>query len=114
MDEALADFSHAIDLDPGYARAFHLRGLVKDKQGNPKSALKDFNQAIELDPEYGAAYYSRATLHSKMKHEDLALEDIEMVQHLTNKNIETFANENNVWRLQHLKLESIMESELTR
>jgi hypothetical protein len=37
-----------------------------------------------------------------------------MVQHLTNKNIETFASENNVWRSQQLKLESVMESELER
>ena len=59
-------------------------------------------------------YHSRAILHTKMGNEDLAMEDIEMVQHLTNKNIETFANENNVWRSQHLRLESIMESELGR
>jgi Tfp pilus assembly protein PilF len=69
LKEALADFNHAIDIDPDYARAFHLRGFV---------------------------------------------EDIAMVQHLTNKNIETFANENNVWRSQHLRLESMMENELGR
>jgi hypothetical protein len=34
-----------------------------------------------------------------------ATEDIEMVTHLTNVNIETFARENNIWRSQHLKLE---------
>ena len=113
-DEALADFSHAIDLDPNYARAFHLRGLVEEKQGDDESALNDFTRAIELDPEYGAAYHSRATLHTKMGHEDQAVDDIVMVQHLTNKNIETFANENNVWRSQQLKLESIMETELAR
>ncbi len=28
-----------------------------------------------------------------------------MVTHLTNVNIESFANENNIWRSQHLKLE---------
>ena len=49
-----------------------------------------------------------------MKQEDLAVEDIEMIQHLTNKNIETFANDNNVWRSQHLRLESMLESELQR
>jgi len=114
LDEALADFNHAIDLDPNYARAFHLRGLVEEKHGDDMSALNDFTRAIEINPEYGAAYHSRATLLTKMKREDLALEDIEMVQHLTNKNIETFANENNVWRSQQLRLESIMESELER
>jgi hypothetical protein len=42
-----------------------------------------------------------------MGHTDLASEDIEMVTHLTNKEIETFANENNVWRSQHLRLEEM-------
>jgi Tfp pilus assembly protein PilF len=114
LEEALADFNHALDMDPSYARAFHLRGLVHEKQGVDSGALDDFNRAIEINPEYGAAYHSRATLHTKMGKEDLAVEDIAMVQHLTNKNIETFANENNIWRSQHLRLESIMESELER
>lgn len=113
-DEALADFNHAIDLDPRYARAFHLRGLVEEKQGDDAGALEDFTHAIEIDPEYGAAYHSRATLHTKMGHEDQAVEDILMVQHMANKNIETFANENNIWRSQQQKLESIMASELGR
>ena len=114
LEEALNDFNHAIDIDPDYARAFHLRGLVEEKRGADARALEDFTRAIEIDPEYGAAYHSRATLRTKMGLEDLAMEDIAMVQHLTNKNIETFANENNVWRSQHTRLESIMESELGR
>ena len=76
--------------------------------------MADFGSAISIDPEYGAAYYSRATLLAKMKKEDLAVEDIEMIQHLTNKNIETFANDNNVWRSQQLRLESMIESETGR
>ena len=114
LEKALEDFNHAIHIEPEYARAFHLRGLVEEKRGADNRALDDFSRAIEIDPEYGAAYHSRATLHTKMGREDLALEDIAMVQHLTNKNIETLANENNIWRSQHLRLESIMESELGR
>ena len=114
LEKALEDFNHAIEIDPEYARAFHLRGLVEEKQGADARALEDFSRAIEIDPEYGAAYHSRATLHTKMGHEDLAVEDIAMVQHLTNKNIETYANDNNIWRSQHLRLESVMESDLGR
>lgn len=32
--------------------------------------------------------------------------EMEMVARLTEKNIETFANENNVWRSRHLRLEA--------
>ncbi|MGD9104765.1 MAG: hypothetical protein PVF64_14625, partial [Desulfobacterales bacterium] len=87
---------------------------AKEKQENDAEAMTDFEKAIELDPEYGAAYYSRATLHTKMGNEDLAVDDIKMVEFLTNKNIETFAGENNVWRSQHMRLESLTAGEMGR
>jgi hypothetical protein len=37
-----------------------------------------------------------------------------MVAQLSNRNIENFANENNVWRSRQLKVESALESELHR
>ncbi len=114
IDDAAKDLNRVIDLYPEYHRAYHLRGLVNEKNGENKAALADFNHAIELDPDYGAAYYSRATLHTKMGNEDLATEDVQMVTHLTNRNIEEFANENNVWRSQHLRLENMVESDLGR
>ena len=105
--EAVSDFDKAIALDEKYSKGFHLRGLAREKLGEDELAKKDFDRAIELDPESGAAYYSRATLLTKMGHEDLAMDDMQMVTHLTNRNIETFANENNVWRSQFLKLEAM-------
>ncbi len=112
LDDAIADFDHAIHLNPDFPRSYHLRGLAKEKQGTFAEAIADFSKAIELDPEYAAAYYSRATLHTKMGNEDRAVDDIQMVQHLTNANIETFANENNVWRSQHMRVEAIAENEM--
>jgi tetratricopeptide (TPR) repeat protein len=114
FSDAIKDFDRAIDLDPDYARAYHLRGMAKESAGDNESALNDFSRAIDIDPEYGAAYYSRATLLTKLNEEEKAMGDIEMVHRLTNRNIEIFANENNVWRSQHLKLEEMMESELDR
>ena len=106
-EDAKADFSRVIEIDPEYPRAYHLRGLARDSVGEANGALNDFNQAIELDPEYGAAYYSRATLHAKLGEEILATEDIKTATTLTEVNIETFANDNNIWRSQHLKLEEM-------
>ncbi|MDH3828612.1 MAG: tetratricopeptide repeat protein, partial [Desulfobacterales bacterium] len=95
-------------------KAFHLRGLAREMAGDDDEALKDFNKAIEIDSEYGAAYYSRASLLTKMGREDSALEDMKMVSQLSNHNIESFANENNVWRSRHLQMETMMESEMQR
>jgi tetratricopeptide (TPR) repeat protein len=66
LDEAIADFDRAIQLNPNFPRSYHLRGLAKEKQGSYVDAIADFRMAIELNPDYAAAYYSRATLHTKM------------------------------------------------
>ncbi len=113
VQEAIADMNAVIAIAPDNARAFHLRGLAYDKAGDFAKALDDFNQALELNPDYGTAYYSRANLHGKMGHPDLATEDMQMVTHLSEVNIESFANETNVWRSQQLRLESMHDDDLT-
>ena len=106
-EDAIADYSRVIEIDPNYPRAYHLRGLAYEGENDTSAAIHDFNRAVELDPEYGAAYYSRANLHAKLGKQDLATEDIKMATSLTEINIEEFANENNIWRSQHMKLEEM-------
>jgi Tfp pilus assembly protein PilF len=113
-DSAEEDFDRAIRIEPSYARAYHMRGVVRENKGDSDGAMADFTKAIELKPEYAAAYYSRAALYTKLGKEDYAAEDIETVTHLTNTNIEAFANENNVWRSNQLRVEEMLESEMNR
>jgi tetratricopeptide (TPR) repeat protein len=107
IEESIADFDQAIELDPDYPKPYHLRGLIRIELGDHEGALEDFGNAIDLDPDYGPAYFSRATLQIKLGREDLATEDIQTVQVLTEVNTQTFANENNIWRSQHLRLEEM-------
>ena len=113
-DNAIGDFSRTLEVDSKHSKAYHLRGLAREMAGDNDEALEDFNKAIEIDAEYGAAFYSRATLLTKMGREDAALEDMRMVNHLSNRNLESFANENNIWRSRQLQMESILESEMHR
>jgi len=114
LDQAHSDFERAIGIDPGYARAYHMRGLISEKRQEDQAALADFDRAIELDPEYGAAYYSRATLHAKMANTEKSQNDIEMVAHLGSRNLESYMGENNIWHTQHMRVEDAIETELQR
>ena len=111
---AIDDFNRALEIDAKHPKAYHLRGLAREMDGDNDEALLDFNRAIDIDAEYGAAFYSRASLLTKMGQEDSALEDMKMVNHLSNLNIESFANENNIWRSRQLQVEEAMESEMHR
>ena len=113
-DQAIADFDRALEIDPDYARGYHLRGLAYEKQGRSEEALADFNRAIALDSQYGAAYYSRATLHTTLGNAAEAMEDIETVTYFTQRNLESFNNENNIWQTHQMSVENAMETEFNR
>ncbi|MFC1516844.1 tetratricopeptide repeat protein, partial [Thermodesulfobacteriota bacterium] len=98
LEESLADFGRAIELEPDRPGPYHLRGLVREKLGDHEGALADFGTAIDLNPDYSAAYVSRAALQIKLGKDDLATEDVQMIHALTEKNIQDFSRENNIWR----------------
>jgi len=112
IEQAIADFNAVVDMDPANARAFHLRGLAYEKTGENNKALDDFNRALELKADYGVVFYSRANLNNKMGRTEQAAEDIRMVTQLTEVNIETFSNANNVWHSQQLRLETMHNDDL--
>lgn len=107
IEESIADFDHAIEIDQENPKPYHLRGLARVEMEAYEEALEDFGNAIDLDPDYGPAYYSRAMLQIELGREDLATEDLQMVNVLTEINTQSFANENNIWRSQHLRLEEL-------
>lgn len=114
FQEAVDDFTRVLELDPDFARGYHRRGLAKAAAGDAMGAIADFDRAIELDPEYGAVYYSRATLMAEQGQEEAAATDMKMVAHFTQRNLDSFANANNVWQSDHLRLEDALETELER
>jgi tetratricopeptide (TPR) repeat protein len=51
-EEAIAQFTDAIAMDPNYSEYYNERGNIYLKIGNLDEALKDYVQAIELSPPY--------------------------------------------------------------
>lgn len=50
IDEAIEDFTHAINFDPTRGDAFAGRGVLYYKAGDYKHAVADLDAAIRLDP----------------------------------------------------------------
>jgi len=52
LDQAIAEFTKAIDLAPKLALAYASRGAAYAKKGDPDQTIADASKAIELDPKY--------------------------------------------------------------
>jgi len=62
-EKAVADFSAAIAINPGYRDAWYNRGVVYEETGRYEEAAADYSQAVALDPEHIKAWYNRGVVH---------------------------------------------------
>ncbi|HEY4233609.1 MAG TPA: hypothetical protein VGM76_09285 [Lacipirellulaceae bacterium] len=62
-EDALADFSSAIQLDPHLWRAIHNHGVLMAQAGQFDKAFDDFNRTTELNPQFAKAFSNRAALY---------------------------------------------------
>ena len=73
--EALADYTQALTLDPQHAPAYNNRGLARAAQGDQTGAIEDYTEALTLNPQYAPAYYNRGNIRSKRGDPQGALAD---------------------------------------
>jgi tetratricopeptide (TPR) repeat protein len=74
-DEAIADFSKAIDLDPNHAQARTQRGLCYGNKGDYDRGISDFDEAIGLNPRFADAYLGRASFRVMKGQHDQGISD---------------------------------------
>lgn len=75
FDEALADLTRIIDMDPSYAKAIASRGLIYYTMGRHGEALAEFSRAIEMDPSYTWAFSNRGRVYWALGRQNDALAD---------------------------------------
>ncbi|WP_235318134.1 tetratricopeptide repeat protein [Porphyromonas gulae] len=56
-EEAIKDYSKAIELDGKFVDAYYNRGNAYYKKGSYDEAIKDYSKAIELDDKFALAYH---------------------------------------------------------
>ncbi|HEY3747757.1 MAG TPA: tetratricopeptide repeat protein, partial [Pseudonocardiaceae bacterium] len=75
-DDAVADYTRAIHLEPTDDIAFAGRGDAHRLADRNEDALADFDRAIELDPQYKWAIFRRGLTYQQMQRYHDALADI--------------------------------------
>ena len=59
LDQALADYGHALALDADFAEAWFNRSIILCSRGDVDGALADIERALALTPDSAAAHYRR-------------------------------------------------------
>jgi tetratricopeptide (TPR) repeat protein len=98
-DEAIADFTRAIELDRNYTPAYRGRGRAMARKGELDRAIVDFNEALRLDPKAVAIYNDRG-LAWRMKGDlDRAFEDFNAAIRLDSGYAAAYHNRAYAWDL---------------
>ena len=77
LEQALADFSAAIELEENYGLARHARGITNLNLGEFQGALRDFDAVIGLDPDNAAAQRGRGVALGGLGRDDEAVRDLD-------------------------------------
>jgi tetratricopeptide (TPR) repeat protein/serine/threonine protein kinase len=73
--DAVADNSKAIDLDPKFALAWNNRGVAYGNLGQPGKALADYSKAIDLVPKFALGWNNRGVAYGNLGQPGKALAD---------------------------------------
>lgn len=75
-DRAIADYNHAIELSPHYARAYASRGSAYRSLRKYDLAIADYNRALELWPNYPWVYAGRGRIYIYRKEYIKSINDL--------------------------------------
>ncbi len=76
LDDAVADYGRAIELDQNYADAYNGRAWSYCKIGKFEEALVDIDKALELKPNEANYFDTRADAYIGLKRYEEALADL--------------------------------------
>ena len=81
-DQAIADFTNALEINPKYVDAYINRGIAHANKGEYDQAISDYTKALEIDPKGKDVYYNRGVAYYFKRTYDKSLENIEKAQEL--------------------------------
>jgi len=82
-ENAIKDFSAALNLNPDYTQALNNRGFAFARIGNHESAILDFSEALDLNPKSHNSHYNRALSRASLGDHAAAVADYTMAIELS-------------------------------
>jgi tetratricopeptide (TPR) repeat protein len=82
FDQAIADSTKALEINPRYAKAYLNRGAAYVGKGQHDRVIADCNKALEINPRLAEAYNNRAVAYYSKKDYDKAWKDVRKAQSL--------------------------------
>jgi tetratricopeptide (TPR) repeat protein len=74
-DEAILDFSKALEINPTLFPPYSNRGLAYSKKGQFEQAISDYSKALEIDPWDASVYDRRGSAYMNRGQYDEAVLD---------------------------------------
>ena len=88
-DNAIADYTEAIKINPNNTESYILRGSAFNDKGEKNNAIADYTKAIEIDQKSVRAYLARADFYFDEKDYDKAITDCTEAIKINPNNIES-------------------------
>lgn len=96
-EQAIRDYTRAIELDRHYSEAYNNRSAAQLMMENYAQAVLDCNWALELAPHFIAAHVNRGIAYTGLRNYEEALRDYNTVIELNPKNIYAYYNRGNTY-----------------
>jgi tetratricopeptide (TPR) repeat protein len=105
-DDAIADFSKAIEVHPDDTLAYFWRGEAQTDKKDYDRAIADYSEVIRLEPKFGPAYFKRGSLYNEKKDFDRAIADYSEVIRLYSSGAEAYSSRGIAVRLHPIVAEA--------
>ncbi|MEU6711800.1 tetratricopeptide repeat protein [Nonomuraea sp. NPDC046802] len=96
-EQALADYTRAIEADPGYPDYYLDRGNLLHKLGRREEALADYESVMRLSPPFPEAYYNRAELRFEAGDVEGARADLDHTLELDPEFVAAYVNRSGIF-----------------
>jgi tetratricopeptide (TPR) repeat protein len=87
-DEAIEDYTRAIELKPDFANAYYNRGVTFYLQNKFEEAISDYSKAISLKADYGEAFFNRGLAEYYCQKHNMYCDDLRAAASLGYKDAE--------------------------